>query len=251
VICLQGGAEFGADGAAMDADLVRAAAESGMRGPIVITALAGAPGREYDTANRNGVRHFTSCVDAVYRDGDGADPTARPDVLAAPDARSDAPAARALIASTRLLVLPGGSPSRLLTALCDSGLVDVIHDLLARGGVVMGASAGAMVLCERTWLPDAGRIEPGLGLVPGCLVLPHWSSGAMDRLNGLGGLGGLGATISVLGLPEQSGLVLNSTDEGLTATAVGHRPSFVVTPGGQPLAIPVGGSAPLPGRMEP
>jgi hypothetical protein len=44
----------------MDAELLRRAG-----GPVVVTALAGAVGREYRTANDNGVRHFR----ALGRDG--------------------------------------------------------------------------------------------------------------------------------------------------------------------------------------
>ncbi len=58
MICLQGGAEFGELCREMDADLLRRADG----GPVVVTALAGAPGREYRTAGDNGVRHFRSLV---------------------------------------------------------------------------------------------------------------------------------------------------------------------------------------------
>jgi hypothetical protein len=147
-----------------------------------------------------------------------------------------------------LLVLPGGSPSRLLDALTSNALDIAIAELLTDGGIVMGASAGAMVLCERTWLPDTGRISAGLGLVPGTLVLPHWTDDALQRV---GGLGGPGDGITVLGLPEQSG-VLVRTESGTTSlTAVGHRPSAVVPPGGPARMLPLGESTSLPGRMGP
>ena len=70
LVCLQGGAEFGPGCREMDAALLRRAA-----GPVVVTALAGAVGREYRTASENGVRHFRAL---------GAQ-----DVVAAPDARED------------------------------------------------------------------------------------------------------------------------------------------------------------------
>jgi cyanophycinase-like exopeptidase len=238
VICLQGGAEFGTDGAVMDADLLHRARASGIDGPVVITALAGAPGREYDTANRNGVTHFGALA---RREGIDLD------VVAAPDSRKDRAAAVELISSASMLVLPGGSPSRLLDALRAAGLDAVIADLVSAGAVVMGASAGAMVMCERTWLPDAGRISDGVGLVPGCLVLPHWSDGGVSRL---ARFGGAGEGISVLGLPEQSGLLVETTSGGLTVTAVGHIPSVVTDPTGQARTIPLGGSIDLPGRMS-
>lgn len=205
VICLQGGAEFGALGAGMDAELLRLAGA----GAVVVTALAGAPGREYDTANRNGVRHFGRL---------GAR-----SVAAAPDAREDEAAAYAVARAAALLVLPGGSPSRLLDALTRTRMGLAVSEVLDRGGVVMGASAGAMVLCEHTWLPDrGGEVVPGLGLVPGCLVLPHWQperSGQAETIRR-----GLPQDAVVLGLPEQSGILV----DGATVTAMGHHASTVV-----------------------
>ncbi|HUW17006.1 MAG TPA: Type 1 glutamine amidotransferase-like domain-containing protein [Actinomycetes bacterium] len=200
MICLQGGAEFGAKGAGMDAELLRLAGA----GPVVVTALAGAEGREYDTANRNGVRHFGG-LGAV-------------DVVAAPDARQDEAAAYECARVAALLVLPGGSPSRLLAALTSTRMGLAVREVLDRGGLVMGASAGAMVLCEHTWLPDRdGQVVPGLGLVPGCLVLPHWEDGRGGRAEEMAQR--LPGDAVVLGLPEQSGVLVSGPD----VTAMGHR----------------------------
>ena len=199
LICLQGGAEFGAQCEAMDAELLRLAGD----GPVVVTSLAGAPGREYDTANRNGVTHFER-LDA-------------PSVVAAPDARVDEAAAYALARHAGLLVLPGGSPSRLLEALTTTRMGAAIEEVLASGGVVMGASAGAMVLCEHTWLPDrGGTVVRGLGLVPDSIVLPHWSDDRLDQATRL--LHQLPEGTVALGLPEQSGLLVDENQ----VTALGH-----------------------------
>ena len=205
LICLQGGAEFGALGAVMDAELLRLAGD----GPVVVTALAGAPGREYDTANHNGVTHFERL---------GA-----PAVVAAPDARVDEAAAYALARDAVLLVLPGGSPSRLLEALTTTRMGQAVAEVLAAGGVVMGASAGAMVLCEHTWLPErGGDVVRGLGLVPSSIVLPHWTDDRIDQATDL--LRQLPASTVVLGLPEQSGLLV----DGDEVTALGHTACTLV-----------------------
>jgi cyanophycinase-like exopeptidase len=205
VICLQGGAEFGPLGAGMDAELLRLAGP----GPVVVSALAGAEGREYDTANRNGVRHFGAL---------GADA-----VVAAPDARQDEAAAYGVVREASLLVLPGGSPARLLAALTGTRVGLAVSEVLARGGVVMGASAGAMVLCAHTWLPDrGGAVVPGLGLVPGALVLPHWQDGRRGQAEALAH--GLPRDAVVLGLPEQSGLLV----DGPSVTAMGHAPVTLI-----------------------
>lgn len=218
MLCLQGGAEFGSGCREMDAALlVRADG-----GPVVVTALAGAPGREYRTAGDNGVRHFSSLGAA--------------DVTVAPDVREDPDGALAALRRARLLVLPGGSPRRLLEALQTTPVGDVVRDLLSAGGVVSGSSAGAMVLCAWTVLPERGpTVVPGLGLVPRTLLVPHWSgsSGWLPAVEAA-----VPDDVRVLGLPEQSGVVV----EGSTVTAVGSSPSALVTEG---RALAVGERTPL------
>ena len=214
MICLQGGAEFGELCREMDADLLRRAGG----GPVVITALAGAPGHEYRTAGDNGVRHFTAL---------GAK-----DVSVAPDVREDEAGALAALRRARLLVLPGGSPARLLSALRDTPVGALLASLLADGAVVSGSSAGAMVLCEWTVLPDrrgarGTAVERGLGLVPDLLVVPHWSGGSSrgDWLRAVEGA--VPSGVRVLGLPEQSGVLV----EGRQLTAVGASATTLVGEG--------------------
>jgi len=187
-VCLQGGGEFSDACRPMDAQLLSLA-----DGPVVVTALAGSPGSDYRTATANGVRHFSALGAA--------------DVVAAPDAREDRDAALDVLRTARLVVLPGGSPSRLLDALQATGADRVLADVLAAGGVLMGASAGAMVLCEWTVLPDRGmQVVPGLGVVPGVVVVPHWSGGRPDWLRAIDGA--VPAEVAVLGLPEESGVLV-------------------------------------------
>ncbi len=210
MICLQGGAEFGEACREMDADLLRRAGA----GPVVIIALAAATGREYDTATANGIRHFRSL---------GAP------AVGAPDARQDPAGAATAMQGAALVVLPGGSPARLLAALLETGLADALRRHVAAGGALMGASAGAMVLCEYTVLPrHRARLASGLGLVPGCVVVPHYR-GSTDW--------SLPAGATVLGLPECAGLLI---DAGM-ATAVGAAASSVAD-----RSVPVGDTVPLP-----
>lgn len=219
MLCLQGGAEFSAGCRQMDADLLRRAGG----GLVVVAALAGAPGREYDTAGENGVRHFR---------GLGAT-----EAVVAPDVRKEPDAALAQLRRAKLLVLPGGSPSRLLDVLRSTPVGDVVREVLDRGDVVVGSSAGAMVLCAWTVLPDrrgpAGpEVVQGLGLAPDLLVVPHWSDEA--------GHGGwlraveqaVPPDVQVVGLPEESGVLVE--DGGLTA--VGVSPTTLVTRG-RPLQL--------------
>ena len=213
MLCLQGGAEFGSGCRGMDADLlVRAGG-----GPVVVTALAGAEGREYRTAGDNGVRHF--------RDLGAADATVAPDV------RQDPEGALAALRRARLLVLPGGSPSRLLEVLQATPVGALVGELLADGVLVMGSSAGAMVLCEWTVLPDrrsprgGTSVVRGLGLVPGLAVVPHWSGGSSrgDWLRSIDET--VPSGVLVLGVPEQSGVLV----EDGALTPVGSAPTTLVT----------------------
>ena len=194
-VCLQGGGEFSPGCRTMDSRLLAA-----VDGPVVVAALAGAPGREYRTANDHGVSHFRTC---------GAS-----DVVGAPDVREDPDEALRVLRTARLVVLPGGSPSRLLTALRSSEVAQLLIQLVADGGAVMGASAGAMVLGSWTVLPDRRSpegglaVEAGLGLAPGLAVVPHWSGGS-SRGDWLRALAAAPDPVRVLGLPEESGVLLH------------------------------------------
>jgi cyanophycinase-like exopeptidase len=210
MICLQGGAEFGRDCRPMDAALVAEASRRN-QGPVVIAPLAARPGREHDIAGANGVRHFT-----------GLGATA----VVAPDARLDPTTAAEVWRQASLLVLPGGSPAGLLDALRSTGLDAVLAELVDAGVAVMGASAGAMVLCEHAWLPDRGRVVEGLGHVPGHLVLPHWD-GRRSTPPGTDARG--------LGIPEQSGALVV---DGVPTASVGRSPSAVLDRDGVARALP-------------
>ena len=188
-VCLQGGGEFSPGCREMDAAVL-----ARVDGPVVVTALAGAVGSDYATATANGVRHYRAL---------GAQATGAPDVRTHPDG------ALAALRTARLLVLPGGSPSRLLDALQTTPVGALLLDLLADGGAVSGSSAGAMVLGSWTVLPEGPggpRAVPGLGVVDGAVV-PHWTpAGRPDWLAALRAAapGGL----RVLGLPEESGVLI-------------------------------------------
>jgi cyanophycinase-like exopeptidase len=201
----------------MDRRLVEEAARRGT-GRVVIVPLAAASGREYDMAGANGVRHFASL---------GAE------AVVASDARHDPADAAAAMATANLLVLPGGSPARLLTALTGTAPGEALRRHIDGGGVVMGASAGAMVLAERMWDPTSGRIVDGLGFVRGHLVLPHFDGRrALPQ--------GAGAGIVGLGLPEQSGVLVVA---GALLGSVGNATASLVHPGGVAEPIP---AAPAP-----
>jgi cyanophycinase len=93
------------------------------------------------------------------------------------------PAAAAAIGEADLVYLSGGKPGHLLDALDGGAVGAALRAAHARGAVIAGCSAGAMVLagCQ---LRSAGRgfvrfpvgWRLGLGLVPGTVVIPHYDA---------------------------------------------------------------------------
>lgn len=176
----------------MDAAMLAQATTGGSDDPaqppqVTIAPFAGRPGREREIAGRNAERWYRALgaqqVTVVVDEG---------------DAFADA------LTGTDLLVLPGGSPDRLLEALLPH--VDLMRTARHGALAISGASAGAMVLCRWTVLPGArARIVPGLGLAAVDLVLPHYR-GSTRWLDGARGVLPDGAF--VLGLPERSGVIL-------------------------------------------
>jgi cyanophycinase-like exopeptidase len=206
-ICLQGGGEFSPGCRDMDAAVLEQA-----QGPVVVTALAGEVGLDYRAATGNGVRHLQALASLEVR--------------AAPDARTDREEALRALREARTVVLPGGSPSRLLEALQDTGVAALLAELVTSGGTLIGSSAGAMVLGSWTVLPDrrAGlAVVPGLGLAARLVVVPHWSGAgpaawlqAIERT--------VPRDVTVLGLAEESGVLVQDG----SLTALGRTPSTLV-----------------------
>ena len=202
-ICLQGGREFGSRCRDLDLEVLRRTP----LGPIVVLAGAARPGRDYATASRNAARYYGNL---------GGDPA-----VPAPDPREDLESCLDTLAQATLVVLPGGSPTELLRVVRDLGdgrVGALLRDLHADGATISGASAGAMVLCARTWLADTDRsLTDGLGLVPG-LALPHHERGREDRA-------GTPPELPLWGLPECGGVLVG--DDGVVAAGSG-TPVLVV-----------------------
>ncbi len=203
-VCLQGGAELQPGCEGMDRLLLLGPDDVPRR--VLVAPFAGRQGREQETAGANARRWYrglgAEVVDVASEDG-FADELAR------------------AMADGGLLVLPGGSPSRLLDVLAPHR--DALERAVAGGMPVSGASAGAMVMCRWTVLPDRGReVVAGLALAPVDLVLPHfggdtgWLQSARDRLP---------AEPDVLGLPERSGVVIRADG---SREAVGVNPVVAV-----------------------
>ena len=153
LVCLQGGAEFGARCVAMDTELL----DRSPAGYVAVLAGAAAPGREYEMASRTAIDYYARLTDRM--------------VIAVDEPRVNPSAFVAAARDAGVVVLPGGSPRRLLDVLSGT-LRQALLQVHDRGGSISGASAGAMVLCTYAVMPGHGLAE-GLGLVPG-VAIPHF-----------------------------------------------------------------------------
>ena len=125
---------------------------------------------------------------------------------------ADDPAAAAAIGEADLVYLSGGKPGHLLDALDDGGVGAALRAAHARGAVVAGCSAGAMVLagCQ---LRSAGRAfvrfpigwRDALGIVPGTIVIPHYDA-FPEPLSAVIALAAPSDTV-VLGIDEETALI--------------------------------------------
>ena len=179
----------------MDAELLDRTAP----GDVVILAGAAAPGREYRFASANAVRYYSRLT--------------RRTVVAAEDPRSDPSAFVEATRTASLVVLPGGSPRRLLDVLTGD-VLDALVGVSKRGGTISGASAGAMVLCAYTAVPGAG-VTDGLGLVPG-VAIPHFDGSNWWDLD-------LPGDVPRWGLPECGGVVFRSGSVSAIGAAGARR----------------------------
>ena len=206
-VCLQGGNELTDACRPMDQLLLSLAPP----GPVVVVPLASEPGSDYSRTAANASRYFTDL---------GAD------VIAPDDPRRDAAEATEGLSQAGLIVLTGGSPRRLRDALVVTGLDQRIRARHRAGVLVMGSSAGAMVACATTLLPQwrgNPNSGPGLGLVRGRVVVPHF-----DGKRGGWVRAGLAAEPVVLGIPECSGVIV----DGDTMTSVGVAATTLITASG-------------------
>lgn len=103
-------------------------------------------------------------------------------VLVRDRAAADDGAGVQAIGEADLIYLSGGKPGHLMAVLDGSALGRALVAAHERGAVLVGCSAGAMVLAgshadlRRRMLPWPLRWRPALGLVAGAVVLPHYDA---------------------------------------------------------------------------
>jgi cyanophycinase len=171
IIALIGSGEFTA--AMLDVDRALLAATGRGRPRVAIVPTASWPDGEatFRTWIAQGCAHF----------GDLGAEVEPVEIRGREDA--DDPAWEQAIGEADLVYLSGGKPDHLLAALRDTAAGAALARVHARGGVVAGCSAGAMVLAARQ--PRVGgrrfiRLPVGwtaaLGFVPDTAVLPHYDA---------------------------------------------------------------------------
>lgn len=206
-VALHGGGEFGPEDGPFLAAILEAARTSAPDGAAIRVAIlptAAARSRP-DLAVANGRRAFEAAAAAlglpVHVEG--------VDVFERVDA--DDPILAARLADADLVYLVGGDPGHLLDVLERTAAWRSVLAASARGSVVAGASAGAMVLGGWTWTPAGAR--RALGLVPGVAVVPHFDGSRLAAWRAVVAkeAGAEAGTLSWLGLDEATGVVSDPT----------------------------------------
>jgi cyanophycinase len=104
------------------------------------------------------------------------------------------------VAAANFVYLSGGKPAYLYNTLAGTPVWEAILGVLARGGVVAGCSAGAMIFGER--VPNAPFFtggQPAFGLLQGVFVIPHFDEIPRLMLEGMRLLAGKLAVVGVEG----------------------------------------------------
>lgn len=169
-LALVGAGEFLPALAEVDVELLAATGRARPRVAIVPTASFPDGEETFQRWAAMGLSHFSAL-------GAEVEPVL---VRSRPDAW-DAAHVQAL-GEADLIYLSGGKPAHLLETLDGSPVGEAIHRAHARGAVIAGCSAGAMVLAERQWdfrrrmVPWPLRWQRGLGFVRAAAVIPHYDA---------------------------------------------------------------------------
>ncbi|MDH4143043.1 MAG: Type 1 glutamine amidotransferase-like domain-containing protein [Chloroflexota bacterium] len=169
-VALVGAGEFLPAMSAFDAEMLALTGRSRPR--VVILPTASYPDGEtvFQRWATMGVDHFSQLgaevEPALVRDRAGADD----------------PAAAQAIGEADLVYLSGGKPGYLRRVLHDSEVGRALTAAHGRGAILVGCSAGAMVLAAQAFdfrvrvLPWPLRWDRGLGVAAGLSIVPHYDS---------------------------------------------------------------------------
>lgn len=137
------------------------------------------------------------------------------------------------VAGAGMVYLSGGNPTYLARTLVGTRVGAAISEAWVQGTAVAGCSAGAIALTDT--VPDIRRRRdrpiPGLGLVPGMAVMPHfdqierWMPGAVQWA-----VEATPAGVHLVGIDEDTAVVGGP----LQWRVMGHGHAWVLTTAGDP-----------------
>jgi len=149
--------------------------------------------------------------------------------------RADAESAQlaGLVSGAGLVYLSGGSPAYLAQALRGTRVWQAVVAAWRSGSALAGCSAGAMALTS--WVPSIRALDadpdPGLGILPGIRVLPHfdtilgWAPDLLDRA-----LKSCEPGTAVIGIDEETAIV-DMTGSGHTWQVHGRQQAWILQDG--------------------
>ena len=164
-------------------------------------------------------------------------------------AEADAPELAAQVAGAGLIYLSGGNPTYLAQTLRGTRVWQAIEAAWREGSALAGCSAGAIALTA--WVPamraPTQDPDPGLGVVPGLRVLPHfdkmlaWVPDLLTRATAEPLVG-----TTVVGIDEDTAIV-DLTGDGHTWQVHGRQQAWILADG-QRHGYPVGATLPTATR---
>lgn len=206
---LLGSGEFESWAAAADRFLLERASGGG---GVLLFATASAPDGEgvYNAWIRKGLDHYA-----------GFDvPVAVADVRTREDAFAGS--WHEQVEKASMLFFSGGNPAYLANVVRDTPLWRAIQRALEGGAAFAGCSAGACLVGEyapESVTADAGAVEwaPGLGILAGTLVVPHWDVLDLYRPGQRCALvNGHGRNRTLLGIDEYTAVLAHGDDWRVT-----------------------------------
>jgi cyanophycinase len=195
-ILLEGGAEF--SGRMELADRRAIALAGGNDAPIAIIPAAAAPDDNHAQAGSRGIQWFQGLGALNVRALPLIDPASAND-----DAVS------AAIRKSRLIFFLGGFPGYLADTLRDSASWTALVQAERSGAVIVGSSAGAMVLCAQYYDPSRGQIKAGLDLIPDACLVPHYDTFGRQWIPMIAQMA---PACPIIGIDEQTGMINEGKD---------------------------------------
>lgn len=111
------------------------------------------------------------------------------------------------IRAANFVYLSGGRPAHLYESLVETPVMAAILDVLGRGGVVAGCSAGAMIWGEQfRSFRSMPQWNPGFNHTPGAVIIPHFDEIPSAMLSAAWETRPAG--LSILGIDRDTALVL-------------------------------------------